>query len=393
MQHSVKIRLSSTAVVVGMMIVHAVLLIVGARRHFVVLDEVGHVPAGISHWQTGDFSLYRVNPPLARMLATLPVLLARPLHNLCSSRSLAWHACRLDRRTRLRRAQRPALPGPGFPGRLPGILWSFLGAWIIYLWGRELYGGWAGCLGVALWVFDPTILAFAQVVTPDVPAAVAGLLATYVFWHYLQSGSWRLACWSGVLLGIAQLTKFTMVVLYGVWPLIALAHYLGRRGSRGKTPPSDGPRDAVGRWRPFLQALVIVLISLDVINLGYFGQDTCRELRDFTFVSQPLSGTSGNPGNRFRDSWLGRLIVPVPAEYLQGIDAQRNEFESGFPSYLAGEWRNRGWWYYFVYALAVKEPVGTLVLVLWGLILTVVGHRSSARWQDELALCCRPPWC
>ena len=131
-----------------MMIVHAILLIVGARRHFVVLDEVGHVPAGISHWQTGDFSLYRVNPPLARMAATLPVLLARPhtsyahLDPLPGRRAdwivgrdfaelnaprrtwtwFSWHAC-------------PASSGRSCRG------------WIIYLWGRELYGDWAGCLG------------------------------------------------------------------------------------------------------------------------------------------------------------------------------------------------------------------------------------------------------
>ena len=226
----------------------------------------------------------------------------------------------------------------------------------------------------------------------------SGLLATYVFWRYLRSGSWRLACWSGLLLGVAQLTKFTMVVLYGVWPLIALVHHVGRRGRRERTSfrpspdeggsdgasPSRNPgwgggepnvlgpdesspsstsaikgrRGPAGRWKPFLQALVMVLISLDAINGGYFGRDTCWKLEDFTFASRTLTGTSGHPGNRFRGGWLGRLVVPVPAEYLRGIDAQRNDFESEFPSYLAGQWRTRGWWYYYFYALAVKEPLG-----------------------------------
>jgi 4-amino-4-deoxy-L-arabinose transferase-like glycosyltransferase len=79
---------------------------------------------------------------------------------------------------------------------------------------------------VWLWVFDPTVPAFAQVVTPDIPAAVAGLVATRVFWLYLREGTWRLAAYSGLLLGVAQLTKFTLLVLYGVWPLIALARYV-----------------------------------------------------------------------------------------------------------------------------------------------------------------------
>src|SRR5262245_19895473 len=43
-----------------------------------VIDEVGHLTAGVSHWTFGRFDLYRVNPPLVRMVATLPVYLMGP---------------------------------------------------------------------------------------------------------------------------------------------------------------------------------------------------------------------------------------------------------------------------------------------------------------------------
>ena len=39
-----------------------------------VVDEVGHFPAGISHWRFQSFDLYRVNPPLIRTVAAIPVL-------------------------------------------------------------------------------------------------------------------------------------------------------------------------------------------------------------------------------------------------------------------------------------------------------------------------------
>ena len=78
MLRSVRYRTLCNTIVVALMVVHAGLVLVGAHWNFVVLDETGHIPAGISHWETGDFSLYRVNPPLGRMLAALPVLLARP---------------------------------------------------------------------------------------------------------------------------------------------------------------------------------------------------------------------------------------------------------------------------------------------------------------------------
>ena len=41
------------------------------------LDEVGHLPAGTYIWEFGRFDVYRVNPPLVRMLAGVPVIATR----------------------------------------------------------------------------------------------------------------------------------------------------------------------------------------------------------------------------------------------------------------------------------------------------------------------------
>src|SRR5690242_9640834 len=61
-----------------MLLAHAALVLHSAWSDFVVVDEAGHIPSGLSHWQTGTFTAYRVNPPLPRMLAVIPVLAARP---------------------------------------------------------------------------------------------------------------------------------------------------------------------------------------------------------------------------------------------------------------------------------------------------------------------------
>jgi hypothetical protein len=65
--------------VAALLLVHAGLVLYSSRRNFVTVDEVGHLASGVAHWETGDFSAYRVNPPLVRMLATLPVLAANPV--------------------------------------------------------------------------------------------------------------------------------------------------------------------------------------------------------------------------------------------------------------------------------------------------------------------------
>jgi hypothetical protein len=57
----------------------------------------------------------------------------------------------------------------------------------------------------------------------------------------------------------------------------------------------------------------------------------------------------------------------LPSDFLSGIDLQRKEFERGYPSYLRGQWRFGGWWYYYLYAMAVKVPLGLWGLVIWGI--------------------------
>lgn len=60
---------------------HAALLACGAYIHSPTLNEPGHLVAGMSNWQFGRFDVYKVNPPLVRMVAALPMLLADPQTN------------------------------------------------------------------------------------------------------------------------------------------------------------------------------------------------------------------------------------------------------------------------------------------------------------------------
>src|SRR5205809_385207 len=57
-------------------IVQVGLLAWSAYWHSPVGDEVGHLPAAIAHWHTGAFDLYRVNPPLSRLVAGVPAVAA-----------------------------------------------------------------------------------------------------------------------------------------------------------------------------------------------------------------------------------------------------------------------------------------------------------------------------
>jgi hypothetical protein len=119
-------------------------------------------------------------------------------------------------------------------------------------------------------------------------------------------------------------------------------------------------------------------LALLVVNAGYGFRGSLTPLGRYNFHSEALSGEPlvdgayGPGNNRLRGSLLGRLPVPLPRDYVRGLDLQKSEFEDRLVSYLRGEWREGGWWYYYLYGLAVKVPVGTLALAA----LAVLGAKK-----------------
>lgn len=125
------------------------------------------------------------------------------------------------------------------------------------------------------------------------------------------------------------------------------------------------------------------------MNLGYGFDGTGTLLKEFQFVSTTLTGLkkAGTPGNRFHDSWLSSLPVPLPKQYVLGFDSQKKDLEDfGQKSYLCGERKDGGWWYYYLYGLLVKVPCGT-----WGLFVLVILSQFASRdrhvpFREELVL-------
>ena len=369
------------AAVVALLAVHTALLAWSAYVHSPVMSEVGHLPAGISHWQFGRFDLYRVNPPLVRMVAALPVMLTRP--------ALDWKSYGTDP---LQRNETSVgidfVNANGFRsfwlyaiGRWACIPFSLLGALVCYRWAKDLYGVTSGLAALVLWCFCPNILGNGAMVMPDVPASALGAAACYTFWRWLKSPTWAWAAGAGVVLGLAELTKTTLLVFY---PLLAVLWIAYR---------ALGPRDPRQSRLPREAAMIaaVFAVSIYVLNLGYGFEGSLRPLGEFAFKSRALTGILAEgkrlpEGNRFAESWLARVPVPLPANYVQGIDAQKVDFERGIRSYLRGEWSDHGWWYFYLYAAAIKVPLGTLLLLAMAVVASFRKSFRIAALRDEMFL-------
>ncbi|MCX7429174.1 MAG: glycosyltransferase family 39 protein [Planctomycetia bacterium] len=358
------------------------LLAWSATRNSPVVGEVNHLPAGLSHLFLGRFDLFRVNPPLVRMVAALPVALMQPATN--------WE--QYDASPVVRSdlvVGQDFLNANGFRslrfftvGRWACIPFSLLGGYICLRWARELYGTAAGFVALVLWCSCPYILGHGALFTPDAHSAAIAVTALYCFWRWLRHAEFTEAVFAGIVLGLAELAKFTLLIFY---PLVVLTWFVYRLPAYGFRNP--------GRWlRDGGMLMSMVCLSIVVINLGYGCEGSLRPIAEYQFQSQLFSGLASNPGparaigNRFAHTWAACLPVPVPANFLQGIDTQRLDFERGLPSYLGGEWSKHGWWYYYLYALAIKMPLGTWCLVALALAVTVFGRGYSASWRDEMVV-------
>jgi len=125
-----------------------------------------------------------------------------------------------------------------------------------------------------------------------------------------------------------------------------------------------------------VQLLTVLLIGLHLLNSGYHYGGTGTPLGDFGFYSKAFAGETRDshrdvPGNRFLGTVLHRVPVPLPRDYVLGIDIQKRDFERTLWNYLLGEWRREGWWYFYVVGLFAKVPAGTWLLVLLGVIRLV----------------------
>ncbi|MEJ7638939.1 MAG: glycosyltransferase family 39 protein, partial [Singulisphaera sp.] len=408
---------SRIALAVGVLVsIHLVLAVRSLVLESPTIDEVVHLPAGLTYWEKGTFRLYHHNPPLIKLVAALPVLasgvVTAPLYQNASWRSefpnkaaFAHEFAQLNARQYFELFTRARLLMPAF---------SALGALVVFAWSRRLYGVWGGMLSLSLWVFCPNVLAHARLITTDLGATALAVLATFVFRLYLQRPDWKRATLAGLCLGMAQLSKFSLVLFYGLWPLLGIVHLLANPDRVGLAR-----RSALGA----AHAAWILVLSILTIDAGYAFEKVGTPLGRFPFVSRSLTSPAPPPRgpiprnadllerawryrvNRFRGTLLQDVPVPLPEHYMLGFDEQKLDAEgvpkkffdpgligpegdeiSGYPVYLDGELRQKSWKSYYLKALTYKVPEGTWALVVLSMAVLVLSPRSRANPLDELIL-------
>jgi hypothetical protein len=364
--------LGAWAILVVVAVAFAALAVESITNNSVTVDEFAHVPAGVSYWQRGTFSLYRENPPLVRGLIALPVWLAGARTDYHGEGESLFGRPEWSVGKDFERAHTDRYLLLFNRARLVVAALAIACGVLIFAWARTLHGEAAALTCSALWFLDPNVLAHSGIATLDVGTATVGVLATMLYWRFLRRPSWSGAVASGVGLGLAQASKFSMLVLYPAWILMALALRAQRHGASPNRP------------RPGQIAASFVL-SLLVINLCYLFEGSFNQIGSYHFISHLLAGrpspdrTSAISNNRFRATPLAPIPVPLPKNYVQGFDSEKWDEEAGLLRLEHGRLVVRGTYFSPLVTLGYKLPLGTLLI----LIASVGWWAAHPRCPDE----------
>lgn len=354
-----------------------------------VHNENGRLASGLIYLRTGNFSSFRVNPPLVSLVGAIPSFLTGAQHATRAKLGIStfgreeYHAGKLfvgensnHYRTLL------------FTGRVCCVILILLFSLFSFQFVKALYGKFGVFFFAGMWLFNPYFLGHGHLIVPDVASGVFALFSVYRYWRWLREPNPNNMLYAGLALGLAELTKFTLLIFYPLFILLWLLYRTQKNDTEAK----------LSFRNHFLRLCSIFAISALLINMGYMFEETGNQLRSFKFQSKLFCGTKTRDeipltgGNRFAgdgnfiETGLGYLPVFLPRDYIQGIDTQRLDFEQGKPSYMRGTWSDHGWYTYYLYALLLKTPTGTLALFILAVFCTVFLRCCNLDWRDELVV-------
>lgn len=334
-----------------LLVVMTVELVVGARTDGITVDEPVYVSAGYRHLTALDFRLNPETPPLAKMLAALPLLPLR-LHTPAAPGEWGWiyrffHENSASRIIAL--------------ARLPAIVLTLLLALLLWAWARAEHGPAAGLAALALAAFHPSVLAHGHLAATDLPAALAFVGTSWAFRRWCQAATARRAAVVAVALAAAVLTRLTAWLLVPSLALVALLELPG-------LPRAERPR--VLRALAVL-AIVTALVVPTLIWAAYGFRHAPWPGRS---VAEPIAEDLGPAGGIVASLGSSRVL---PETYVEALRFQLAHAVEGHRAYLLGDLSDTGWRAYYLVAFAVKNTPGFLMAL--ALAAAIAPKRPSWR--------------
>ncbi|MDR3765210.1 MAG: glycosyltransferase family 39 protein [Acidobacteriota bacterium] len=329
------------------------------RTQSFTYDEPEHIVAGLEAWRYGEFKQWHDQPPLARLLFTLP--LAK------SQWSYRYTGVQV----------RPVSPVPEqwlWPAR---AVVSLMGAlFLLLLWrtARRFYSEAAALFVLALAALSPELIAHFSLATIDGLGALLTFAAALAWLRYWKSNTRRDALLLGIVLGLLLLAKFNsppqFVLTLGLVLVLA---------------PGELRKNPLGLQ--FRRMFAVLGLACLVVWAGYF-----FHVSRVTFANQAVTlHFPGYTKSLLFEMPTGKTPVTIfmPAcEWFTGLGMVIAHNMEGHRGFFLGNCSTQGWRMYFPVAMLLKWPVLVLLTGTAGLLLAVA--RQTGRWRDLLVLAVFP---
>jgi 4-amino-4-deoxy-L-arabinose transferase-like glycosyltransferase len=334
----------------------AVALVDVAYRLSATHDEVAHIAAAASYWDTHEVVLNIEHPPLVKLVSGAGV---RGFGVDTSGCLALFHD-----RERAGRAQwlageellfqdNPTFHMPlevrgaasvALAARLPVLVFPLGLALVAYLWSRSRQGPWAGLVTLVLVTTYPDLLGHGPLVTTDAPLAATALAAGWALSALARRGGAGPLVAFALLLGAALATKFLALIFLPGFLLAlapALAAPLDPAPASARHPLGTGPFPERARGLALAGTFVLAASAL-FVTACYLGANPVRL-------------------------------------YRAGIAEATWHHPSPHDGFLFGAGGRGSWWFYFPVILALRLPLGSLAALGLAGALGLSAARSRGR--------------
>lgn len=336
--------------------------VLSMRDDSATMDEVAHLPAGYSYLTQQDMRLNPEHPPLIKDLAGLPLLFIKKINfpsqisswqeDINGQWNFGFHF--------LYRSENPA-DKMIFWSRIPMILILILLGFYLFKWTRELFGERASLIALSLFSFSPSLLAHGRLVTTDVGAATGAFISTYYFVKFLKEPSNKNLIVAGFCLGIAQLIKFSLFLLFPFFFLLILIWAAIKASNLRSCLKIFG----FYFWKFLVISFLFLLVVWPVYQYHVLHYPAERQFRDADFLlsSHPLQ-------------FLRKIITLATqnfffrayAQYFLGLAMVFQRAIAGHTTFFLGEVSAGGWYHYFPVVYIIKEPLTFHLLTIISLL-------------------------
>lgn len=345
-----------------------------------IVDEVAHIPAGYTYVKDNDFRLNPEHPPLAKVLAGLPLVIdgkiVGPEADWSWDDINQWDAgwnMLYETSNNPKRVLDLA--------RLPMILLMLVLGLFIFKWAKELYGRRTALVVLVLYAFYPDVLAHGRLVTTDISAALGYVVATYYFVKMIENPTWKKIVIAGLALALAQLLKFSVILLFPIFFILIVIKALLEKRAKGFWATF---------WLYLKSYIVAVIVSIVVVWIVYIPlvfktpAEVEHRLIEMNLTADPTTLAK----RQFLHLLENNPILRALGHYILGIFMVIARVGGGNKTFILGQLSDKSISWYFPVAYLLKTPISILILVFSSAIRLLVKwpKEKQSRWLVAIIL-------